>query len=387
MSRAASSRTRSSLRVGLVCPYSFDTPGGVQNHLLGLAGYLLAQGHEPYILAPGDAEPLVGAGLDSARFTSAGQAIPVRYNGSTARVNFGPLTAARVRRWLNSTDLDVLHLHEPITPSVSILALWAAEVPVVATFHTATPRSRTMQLAGGALRASIEKITAGIAVSAAARRVVVQHLGRDALVIPNGFQLADFRGPRPAGRWRGGDRPRLLFLGRVDEPRKGLDVLLAALPEILRAQPDLDIVVAGLGSRALPPTVRAVGLVSDAERAELLATSDVFVGPHTERESFGIVLLEAMASGAAVVASDLEPFVDLLQAEPAGSELGSVFPAGDSAALAATVGEVLSGRRHDRTERGVAEAARYDWSVVGRQITEVYRAAVHSDGAAREVLA
>ena len=137
---------RGALRVGIVCPYSFDAPGGVQNHVLGLARYLRRSGHLPSVLAPGELDP-ASVGLDVEEFASVGAAVPVRYNGSVARVNFGPLSAARVRRWLRKGDFDLLHIHEPITPSISLLALWAAEQTVVATFHAATPRSRSIQLA------------------------------------------------------------------------------------------------------------------------------------------------------------------------------------------------------------------------------------------------
>ena len=368
------------LRVGLVCPYSFDHPGGVQSHVLGLAAHLRDAGHDPYVLGPGDPDALSGpdhAGLDLVdRFTSAGAAVPVPYNGSVARVNFGPLSAARVRRWLAAGDFDLLHLHEPITPSVSVLALWAADVPVVATFHTATPRSRTMALAGGALRRSVDKIGAGIAVSRPARRVVRQYLDRDPQVIPNGFRSADFApAPDRAGPWRAGAVPRLVFLGRVDEPRKGLDVLLAAVPAIRRAVPGLEVVVAGHGSRPLPPGIRREPSVSEADKAALLGGADVFVAPHTDRESFGIVLLEAMASGAPVVASDLPAFTQLLQQDPRdpGRVLGEVFARGDAAGLAAAVVAVLRAPNRDRAERARRHAARFDWSVVGPQVLTVYR--------------
>ena len=257
---------RASLRVGIVCPYSFDVPGGVQNHVLGLARYLREAGHRPSVLAPGQLGPATD-GLDLEDFASVGAAVPVRYNGSVARVNFGPLSAARVTRWLHRGKFDVLHIHEPISPSISLLALRAAEQPVVATFHTATPRSRSMQLAGGVLRAAIEKIDACIAVSESARNVVVQHLGRDAVVIPNGIEFAAFArgrqmhdeplGGSPStssghmadGSGRRGDHPKLIFVGRLDEPRKGLDVLLAAIPLIKKVHPDLEVIVAGRGSR------------------------------------------------------------------------------------------------------------------------------------------
>jgi phosphatidylinositol alpha-mannosyltransferase len=218
----------------MVCPYSFDVPGGVQNHVLGLARFLRQAGHRPYVLAPGELGPSAAA-FDLEDFASAGAAIPLPYNGSVARVNFGPLSAARVRRWLRNGKFDLIHIHEPITPSISLLALWAAEQPVVATFHTATPRSRSMQLAGGVLRAAIEKIDAGIAVSESARNVVVQHLGRDAVVIPNGIWFDDFSKPPTTGSLRPSQQPRLIFIGRLDEPRKGIDVLLDAVPLSLNA--------------------------------------------------------------------------------------------------------------------------------------------------------
>ena len=170
-----------------MCPYSFDMPGGVQYHVRDLAEVFLAQGHDVSVLAPAnDRTPL------PPYVVSAGRAIPVKYNGSTARLNIGPMAAARVTRWVESGDFDLVHLHEPITPSISLQALRFAEVPVVATYHTATPRSRTMQVAGDALRRLVEKVDAGIAVSEAARDVVVRHLGRDPLVIPNGFDHASF---------------------------------------------------------------------------------------------------------------------------------------------------------------------------------------------------
>ena len=150
--------------------------------------------------------------------------MPVPYNGSVARVNFGPLSVARVRRWLRNGRFDLIHIHEPITPSISLLALLAAERPVVATFHTATPRSRSMRLASGVLRAAIEKIDAGVAVSESARNVVVQHLGRDAVVIPNGIRFDEFARRPIAGSPRPSERSRLVFIGRLDEPRKGLEV-------------------------------------------------------------------------------------------------------------------------------------------------------------------
>jgi phosphatidylinositol alpha-mannosyltransferase len=372
------------MRIGLVCPYSFQTHGGVQNHIRGLAAHLRDQGHYAHILAPGE-PPERQAGVG---FTSAGGAVPVPYNGSVARVNFGPLSAARVNRWLRDHSFDLLHIHEPITPSIALLALWAADVPVVATFHTATPKSRSMQLAGGALRASIEKIDAGIAVSASARQVVVQYLRRDPVIVPNGFFWRDFAEPTSLGRYRPVAAPRrLLFVGRLDEPRKGLSVLLEALPTVRAQLPDVELVVAGQGSAVLPAGCRNLGAVDDRTKVALLAEADVFVAPHRERESFGIVLLEAMAAGAPIVASALPPFNDLLLAPAPGGigRGGRTVPPGDPAALADAVIQTLRHPDPIRVREARERARRYDWSVVGPAVVRVYRDVLADSGGTRRL--
>ncbi len=371
------------LRVGLVCPYSMSVPGGVQNHVLGLAGHLSAAGDRVAILAPGRLDPARARehGLVPAQITSAGPASPVPYNGSVARVGLGPLVAGRLRRWSAAGEFDLLHIHEPLAPGVSLLALAGADVPVVATFHTATPRSRLMRLAGTVFRSAVASIDVGIAVSGPARQVVVDHLDHRPQIIPNGIRTADFTvAPAPGGGpWRAGDRPRLVFLGRLDEPRKGLDVLLAALPAIRRRRPDLEVVVAGQGRvsrvrRRLPRDCLALGEIDDSARADLLGSADLFVAPHLDRESFGIVLLEAIAAGATVVASDLPAFTELLTGER--GRLGFVFPAGDAAGLARTVDRALTVDRHQVNLRARAAVQRYDWSRVGPEVRAVYAAVV-----------
>lgn len=378
------------LRIGMVCPYSLSVPGGVGNHVLGLAGYLTGSGDQVKILAPGvlDAGRARQHGLRLDQFTSVGAALPVPYNGSVARITFGPVTAARVRRWLVDNQLDVLHVHEPLAPSVSLLSLVASSVPVVATFHTATPRSRLLRAAGTTLRSVVDRIGAGIAVSAPARQVVVDHLSRHPQVIPNGIRAGEFDPgdwgtdpfDRPVRRtaeraWRGGDRPRMVFLGRLDEPRKGLSVLLDAVPAIRARHPALDIVIAGQGGkpgirRRLPDGCRMVGELDDLARDALLRTADLFVAPHLDRESFGIVLIEAIAAGATVVASDLPAFKDLLTDGESG--LGYLFPAGAPAELAAAVDHALGQDRTELNARARSAVARYDWSTVGPAIRDVY---------------
>ncbi len=269
------------LRVGIVCPYSFDVPGGVQFHVRDLAEALIGRGHSVSVLAPADDDTPIPEYM-----TSAGKAVPVRYNGSVARLAFGPITAAKVRRWLEAGQFDVLHLHEPATPSLSMLALWIADGPVVATFHSSLVRSRSLQIAYPLVRQSLEKIGARIAVSEDARRTLVEHLGGDAVVIPNGVFVDAFRGTPADPRWAGTpEAPTVVFLGRLDEPRKGLPVLLGAVPEVRRAFPGARFLVAGRGDTG-PDEVRELigddadaveflGGISDEDKARLLASADV----------------------------------------------------------------------------------------------------------------
>jgi len=368
------------LRVGIVCPYSFDVPGGVQFHVRDLAEALLARGHEVSVLAPADDDTPVPPYL-----TAAGRAIPVRYNGSVARMTFGPVTAARVRKWLAAGQFDVLHLHEPVTPSLGMLALWIADGPVVATFHTSLIRSRPLQVAYPLVKQSLEKISARIAVSEDARRTLVEHLGGDAVVIPNGVYVDQFADAEPDPRWTGtADAPTIAFLGRLDEQRKGLPVLLGAMGRVLDALPGARLIVAGrgetgaqqareiLGERA--GSVEFLGGVSDEDKARLLASVDVYCAPQTGGESFGIVLVEAMSAGATVVASDLGAFSRVLD----DGEAGVLFATGDSADLAATLVRVLNdpGLRSKVTDRASESVRRYDWSAVTDQVLAVYEMVV-----------
>ncbi|MGN8245478.1 glycosyltransferase family 4 protein [Cellulomonas soli] len=368
------------MRIGIVCPYSFDVPGGVQFHVRDLAEALMARGHTVSVLAPADDDTPIPPYM-----TAAGRAVPVRYNGSVARLTFGPVTAARVRKWLTAGRFDVLHLHEPVTPSLSMLALWIADGPVVATFHTSQERSRSLQVAYPLVRQSLEKISARIAVSEDARRTLVEHLGGDAVVIPNGVYVDQFAQAQPDPRWTGTPQaPTVAFLGRIDEARKGLGVLLGAVREVLQWHPGTRFLVAGRGetgpdeARALlgdaADAVEFLGGVSDEDKARLLASVDVYVAPQTGGESFGIVLVEAMSAGAAVVASDLGAFSRVLDDGTAGV----LFRTADSADLARTLVRVLGdpALRQQVVARAHQVVRRYDWSTVTDQVLTVYEMAV-----------
>ena len=211
------------VKIGLVCPYTWDVPGGVQEHIRGLAEALIDLGHQVSVISPADDDtPLPDY------VVPAGRAVPVPYNGSVARLAFGFLSAGRVRRWLKDGAFDVLHVHEPAAPSLSLLACWVADGPIVATVHTAIPRSRAMHAAEPILQSALEKISGRIAVSEAARTTLVEHFGGDAVLIPNGVPVRKFEKADPLPGWPG-PGGALGFLGRIDEPRKGLTVMLTRL--------------------------------------------------------------------------------------------------------------------------------------------------------------
>ncbi|MDG4669333.1 glycosyltransferase family 4 protein [Mycobacterium sp. 236(2023)] len=362
------------MRIGMVCPYSFDVPGGVQSHILQLAEVMREGGHDVSVLAP--ASPEAHDCLPD-YVVSGGKAIPIPYNGSVARLRFGPATHRKVKKWLQQGQFDVLHLHEPNAPSLSMLALNIAEGPIVATFHTSTTKSLTLSVFEPFLRPMHEKIVGRIAVSDLARRWQMESLGSDAVEIPNGVDVGTFASAaRLPGYPRAGKS--VLFLGRFDEPRKGMTVLLGALPALVERFGDVEILVVGRGDEDQLRTdagphaghLRFLGQVADAEKASAMRSADVYCAPNTGGESFGIVLVEAMAAGTAVVASDLDAFRRVLDDGAAGR----LVAVDDSAALAEGLIEVLSDdvARSRYIEAASAAVQRYDWSVVAQQIMRVY---------------
>ena len=360
------------MRIGMVCPYSFDVPGGVQSHVLQLAEVMIGRGHAVSVLAPSSPHVKLPEYV-----VSAGRAVPIPYNGSVARLQFRPAVHGRVRRWLADGDFDVLHLHEPNAPSLSMWALRVAEGPIVATFHTSTTKSLTLSVFQGVLRPWHEKIVGRIAVSDLARRWQMEALGSDAVEIPNGVDVASFAS---APRLEGYPRPgkTVLFLGRYDEPRKGMAVLLDALPTLVERFPGVQLLVVGRGDEdelrakagELAAHLRFLGQVDDAGKACALRSADAYCAPNTGGESFGIVLVEAMAAGTPVVVSDLHAFRRVLR----DGKAGRLVAVDDGAALAAGLIAVLEDDRLAQryVAAGTDAVQRYDWSVVANQIMRVY---------------
>lgn len=370
------------MKVGIVCPYSWDVPGGVKQHIDDLAQALIAQGHDVSVIAPaGDDEEL------PPYVQGAGRAIPVPYNGSVARMSFGFISAARVRRWVREGGFDVLHIHEPLVPSLGVLACWAAKGPIVATFHASWVRSRAIAIAEPLLSSALEKISGRIAVSDAARKSLVEQFGGDTVLIPNGVTVARYTEAEPLDGW-GPDGSTIGFLGRMDEERKGLPILLEAFAKLAAERPDVKLLIAGPGDagdvyakvpKPYRDRVTVLGMVSEQDKIRAYHSVDVFCAPNTRGESFGIVLAEAMASGAAVLASDIAAFRRVL----GDGQAGALFTNGDAASLAAEAAALLDSpeRRAKLAAEALVAVRKYDWSTVARDVVRVYETV--ATGAAR----
>jgi phosphatidylinositol alpha-mannosyltransferase len=365
------------LRIGIVCPYSWDVPGGVQNHIRDLAEFLINNGHHVEVLAPAtESEDL------PEYVVSAGRAVSIPYNGAVARVLFGVGANSRVRSWINDGDFDLLHLHEPAIPSLSLLACWAGEGAMVGTFHAAAKYQKAIVAIGPILEPVIEKLSARIAVSESARLTLTAHLETDAIVIPNGIYADNYRDGSSRAEWQ---RNTIGFLGRFEEDRKGLPVLLDSLPIISRFIPDIRVLIAGPGDSQevlekvdpqLRNRVEFLGKISEEDKADFLASVSLYIAPNTGGESFGIILAEAMAGGAAVVASNIPAFADVL----GDGQYGALFESENSENLAKVIIDLLrdEAKRKNLATAGATHAQRFDWSQVGEEIFEVYELAMVS---------
>jgi phosphatidylinositol alpha-mannosyltransferase len=366
------------LNIGIVCPYGWDAPGGVQAHIADLRKYLVDKGHTVSVLSPTADEDSLPDWV-----VSAGKPLSIPYNGAVARVLFGPVAFAKVKQWIAENDFDLLHLHEPAIPSISLLACWAAEGAMVGTFHASAKKQKASFAIVPILEPVIEKLSARIAVSEAARETLMAHLDTDAVVIPNGIYARKMIGKvRP--EWSG---ETLGFMGRFNEPRKGLKVLIDALPIISRFMPNVRVLVAGPGNPdefldQIDPQLRSriefLGKLTEEEKADFMSSVGAYVGPNTGGESFGIILAEALAGGAAVVASDIPAFAAVLQ----NGKFGRLFKSEDSTDLAKVIIDLLRDReaRDLMAKSGQEYAQRFDWDVVAENIFEVYEMAVVGKG-------
>lgn len=365
------------MKIGIVNPYSWDVPGGVGFHIRDLALKFRSRGHDVRVLTPSSSRDLPDW------ISSAGQSVSVPFNGSVANISVSPAALRRTRRWLADNAFDVVHVHEPVVPSVSMAAAMLSSAPLVGTFHAALGRSVSRAIASAPMRLYMERIGVRIAVSEEARRTLIEHHGGDAVIIPNGVETASFRRASTDPRWMATDsRPVIVFLGRLDEPRKGLSVFAGAIEGVLDKMPGARFLIAGRGDAPeihrqvarFGDSVSFLGGISDEEKASLLAGASVYVAPQTGGESFGIVLVEAMAAGTAVVASDIPAFRAVLE----DGRAGVLFETGSSAALVDQLLGLLAdkARLEDLSKAGQRVSLQYDWEVVADKVFEVYRLAI-----------
>ena len=362
----------------MVCPYDLDAPGGVQAHVVQLAAALEGLGDEVTVIAPGSG----AADGDGVRALRVGGSRPVRFNASVAPIAVHPAAARRTRRALAQVRPEVVHVHEPMVPWVSLSAALNRTAPVVGTFHAWSDRDRLYSLARPVGRLLRARLAARLAVSEPAAAYHARALGWEQggfAIVPNGVEVARFAHAEPFADVVADDAQRLLFVGRL-EPRKGLEQLIRAFTRLKTDRPDLQLHVVGEGGqlercRALLPDrlradVRFHGRVPGEDIPRWFASCDLYVSPALGGESFGIVLLEAMAAGRPFVASAIPGYNSVAT----DGTQGCLVPPGDVPALADAIGALLDnpslGAAMAREGRETAQA--YDWSRVAARVREVY---------------
>lgn len=363
-------RPRRPVRILLSCPYAWDVPGGVQVHVRQLAAVLVDRGHQVVVVAPGDA-PAVDR-----RVRIVGRPVRIPYGGTVAPICFSPRAFRRIRRLMSGFAPDVVHAHEPLTPSLSMLSTYAATAPVVATFHAFAERSRLMELAAPVLRTIHRRIAASVAVSEAAAAFLARAFPGSVEIVPPAIDTERFARPRGRADLPGGRI--VLWTHRLD-PQKGFRVAVRAFAQLASELGDVQLVVAGAGrdrdavdelSDAARSRVHMLGAIPNDELPAFHAAADAFVAPATGQESFGIVLVEAMAAGVPVVASDIPGYREVVRD---GAE-GLLVPPGDPVALAASLRRVLTDPElADRLRTAGRDRARsYDWSEVAPRLEAIY---------------
>ncbi len=350
------------MKAGIVCPYDWSTPGGVKTHITGLAKSLNEHGVETEIFSPSNSEE-----EDIYRL---GSTIPIPANGSISRICFSSNARKRILDRLQKADIDLLHLHEPLIPSASMLALLASDLPAIATFHASAPRSFGYAIARPFLARLARRLKERIVVSHSAKALVERYFQGEYHVIPNGVEFGRLSHGKPQETLKS-LKPFVLFLGRA-ETRKGYPILVDAM-KILRAEHEVQLVVAGPSRpEILPAWAHYLGGVREEDKPDVYATADVYCAPSLGGESFGIVLMEAMAAGAPVVCSDLEAYKEA---------------AGGAAVLAKTsspvdLAEKLELVLKDKNlqvklrEKGRDRSKQFDWDVLSLEVKELYEAAL-----------
>jgi phosphatidylinositol alpha-mannosyltransferase len=361
------------VRIALFAPYDLSRAGGVGSHLRAQARALRARGHDVRVYGP------ASAALGDANEVALSGSVSVTFSGTESRVGLDPRSAGRVSRLFADQRFDIVHVHEPLTPLLPWCAVWSSPAPVVGTFHVHREAGHAFYPIGRPLLALLmRRIACRIAVSDVARRTVARYFPGRYEIVPNGIEVDAFRAPRPRPPAVETGRRHVLFVGRL-EPRKGIASLIRAMARVQAQARDVRLLIVGDGpdrarleslAASAGVDARFTGFVDDGGLPGYFQSADLFCSPATGGESFGVVLLEAMACGTPVVATAIEGYAELV----GDTRSGALVPPGDDDALAAAILTLLQDEHARRAVAGagIDRARAFDWQVVARRLETVY---------------
>ena len=372
------------MKIGLVSPYDYSFPGGVVNHIAYLAHNFIQWGHKVKIIAPC---PRQESRYFEEEVTPIGKPLPIPFAGSVARIPVSPWLPSQVGEILAKEDFDILHLHEPFTPMLCVSALLKSNSINVGTFHACHSKPRVYWLGRPIFRRWLPRLHGKIAVSKPAMEYVSRHLPGDYRIIPNGIDIEHFRLDGPHRAELADGKTNILFVGRLEQ-RKGLGYLLNACVKVKKSFSNFRLIVVGPGTVLRPrykklvddmnltSNVVFVGFVPSAELPSYYRSADIFCSPATGGESFGIILLEAMACGKPVIASNIQGYASVL----AHGEEGLLVPPRDEKSLAHALLSLLNDKalRLQMGAKGRIKAEKYSWPNVARQVIEYYNNLLNS---------
>ena len=365
------------MKIALISPYDYATPGGVNAHIAHLAREFSNNGHSPTIIAPSskaiDTET-------SNKFIAMGRPIPIPYGGSTARLSISPWQIKRVRKLLMQEQFDILHLHEPLTPILPWLFLKTSTTVNIGTFHAFHEKSKYYHITKRPLKYWFNRLNGTIAVSQSAMSFVAKHFEANYELIPNGIDIQKFSSNTAPIEELNDDRPTILFVGRIGEKRKGLKYLLKAYSNLKWNHPNLRLVVVGPGdldkechrliSEHNMNDIVFTGPVSESDLPKYYKSASIFCSPATGQESFGIVLLEAMASGTPIVASAIQGYSAVVE----NGVQGLLFEPENPVDLSEKIEVLLqnSTMRQSLGKAGPSRASKFSWENIASQILSYY---------------
>ena len=362
------------MKIGIVTPYAYPMPGGVNDHVGSLYRVLRARGHDVRIITSSHGLQKASEG-DIIRV---GKGFSVPFNGSMGTITLSPTYLAQMRAILERERFDVLHYHEPFVPFLSLVTLTLSTSVNVGTFHAFGGLSISYEFGKRMLGHYAGKLHGRIAVSPAARHFISRYFPGEYKIVPNGVEPGRYQRAVPIARYRDGV-PNILFVGRM-EPRKGLIHLLRAFRKLQREGVRARLLLVGTGpgerearryvlTRQLDD-VEFLGRVSEAQKAQLFKTADIYVSPATGRESFGIVLLEAMSAGAPIICSDIHGYRGVVRRE----RDGILVEPGNADALAASIRRLIDdpALRAQLSRAGEERAQLFTWERVGQAVEEYY---------------